>query len=651
MTVLNDLEKVKLYQDRVKAGENSLERWSPKAKQRMARYRNDAFEDDFTQDGHRISTPTGTAIIDAMYSSLTATDVEFHIDPRAYAKAVAARVAEKAVMDVWDETKASLKARYATKDALVVGIGWNKVGYDYASHDEVQPKTPEELDAEVDTIYGTALANGATPETLPDPDSVRELVDPEKVVEVVDRDRVVVDYVPWDRVVYDPTAKRVEDIKWIAQITYLTELEFKGNPMWREYVKNHSGTNSYKPLDDLGPDSRAMEEADSGTFQFRSQDDIEASDDDARYKVIEFWDLVQGTICTFPASGDFLLYEQANPFAFQDDMEDRNPFVPLVLRHDPDHVRGISDMELIEPALRELNRYRSALLNYLERYHPKVLVPSRAIGDTARTQMEAREPSFVELEDNIDASQIKELNMPQMPQEMFNMANRIEDQIREATGVSEVMRGLFPDRKRTATETAEVVAASSVRQSEKRSLMEDFYSNIAKRILWLLQTFGEGQIARIAEQDEDVDWVWSAEDITMEADLRIVLAPKVMRDQAWREERAMKLMSVVSPLPEANREGLLRKVLLDMGFSMAEIREVVNTPEDMEAQAQREAAQQADATAMQAEAAAVGQASGDPTIPGGVNDPLTVGEAFGPEGVMQDAAESMTGPMDILAGP
>lgn len=650
MAVLTDLEKKRLYSQRVKTGENAIDRWAPLARQRLLRYRNEAFEDDYTQDGHRISTPTGTSIIDSMYSSLTATDVEFAIDPRANAAAPQARVAEKAVGIVWDETKAPLKARYAVKDALVVGIGWNKVGYDYAEHDEVQDKTPEEMDAEVETVYGQALAAGADEKTLPRPEEVAASLDPEKIVTVVDRDRVVVDYVPWDRVVYDPTAKRYDDIRWVAQVSYLTEEEVKGNPMWREYVQKRG---NLRDLEDLQPDARAIEVHETGTFTFKPEQDIDPEEEDARYKVIEFWDLVNGTICTYAEAANFLLYEQPNPFAFQDDMEDRNPFVPLVLRHDPTSVRGISDMELIEPALRELNRYRSALLNYLERYHPKIFLPNRAITPEAQEQLESRKPELVGLEDAVQASEIKELAMPQLPQEMFNMAMRIEDQIREATGVSEVMRGLFPDRKRTATETAEVVAASSVRQSEKRSLMEDFYTNIAKRVLWLLQTFGEDQIARVAENEEDVDWVFNAEDITFEADLRVVLAPKQMRDQAWREERAMKLMSVVSPLPEVKRTGLVRKVLLDMGFSMAEIREVVMTDEEMQAEKEKEIANSEAEAAAQAEGQAVGAASGDPAIPGGINgpDPLTVGEAMGPEGVMASAATEMQGPMDILLGP
>lgn len=656
MAVRTDLEKVKLYKDRLKTGENALDRWAGAARLRESRYRNEVFEDDFTQDGHRISTPTGTSIIDAMFSSLTATDVEFNLDPKANADAAAARVAQRAVADVWEETKASTKSRHAVKDALIVGIGWVKVGYDYAAHEEVQTKTPEELSSEVEVRYGQALeAAGGDPDKLPAPEVVAASVDTEKLVEVVDRDRVVIDYVPWDRVVYDPTAKHREDIRWVGQVTYLTEEELKGNPMWRDYCRQRG---NLQALDDLKPDSRAIEVHETGHFTFKPEQDIDPLDEDARYKVVEMWDFVNRTICTYAENANFLLFEQANPFGFQDDMEDRNPFVPVVLRHDPSNVRGISDMELIEPALRELNRYRAALLNYIERYHPKILVPPRATNEASQEQLQSREPSFVELEEGIDPSQIKELQMPQLPQEMFNMAQRIEDQIREATGVSELMRGMFPDRKRTATETAEVVAASSVRQSEKRSLMEDFYTNIAKRVLWLLQTFGEEQIARIAEDEEDVDWVWKAEDITMEADLRVVLAPKVMKDQAWREERAMKLMSVVSPLPEVNKQGLIKKVLLDMGFSMSEYREVIMTEDDMQAEKEKEIANAEAEAAAVAEGQAVGAASGDPSVPGGINGPapseedlLTVKQMLGPEAVMSDAELSQQGPLDILAGP
>lgn len=648
-TVMTDRQKASLYADRLKRGEEARDRWAPDARRRLQVYKNLPNEEQFTIKGHRISTPTGPAIIDSMYSSLTAVDVEVSVTPQALGTDTQARVAEAAIMQTWREAKVPAKTRSAVKDALIVSFGAVKVGYDHAEHQEIVRRPRELISEELAAVYNSFRQSGQEP---PSPQDALAMVDTHEEVTIVDRDRIVVDYVPWQNVVWDPTAKRYEDIRWIAQITYLPIEEVRGNPAWREYVKEHYG--SYKFLDELQPNAKlAAVGEDDGQPTFIGDETVEVMSERAVVKVVEMWDLTLGsTFCTFVDGQDWLLDEDVNPFGFNDDMEDRNPYVFLTLRTDPTHVRGISDMELIEPSLYELNRYRSVLINYLERHAPKLVGPSRAMTQTGVDALESKDPKYVGLEEGFTANDVQPLNPPALPQEMFDMATRIENQIREATGVSEVMRGIFPDRKRTATETAEVVAASSARQSEKRTLMEDFYTNIARRILQLAQTYyKKPRIARLVGDVGDDVWEWDNESVTMEADLEVVLTPKQPRDRVWREERAMKLVNFVAPLPEANRLNLVKKVLLDMGFSEREIREVIRTEEEQDQEAARQAQNQAAAAALEAEGAAVGQASGDPNVPGGVNDPLSMAQAMGPEGVMADAAESMTGPMDVMLGP
>jgi hypothetical protein len=223
--------------------------------------------------------------------------------------------------------------------------------------------------------------------------------------------------------------------------------------------------------------------------------------------------------------------------------------------------------------------------------------------------------------------------------------------------VSEVARGVFPDRKRTATETAEVVSAASARQSEKRNLMEEFYGNIARRILHMMQTFYDTErISKLVDVEGDIEWAWSNEDVTMDVALEVVLAPKQPRDSAWREERALKLVNFVAPIiQQPALHPMARLALKEMGYSMEVIRTVLPTEEELARLQEQQAQQEADAAGMAAEAQAVGAASGDPTIPGGVNGPpaeMSMTEQMGPAGIYEDAASqvgaSATG---YLAGP
>lgn len=644
---LSDEDKAALYGERIKKCEKSMAKWSDAARQRISRYQNKPTVDSYSVKGNRVNVPTGTAIIDSMFSSLTAVDVQVAVRPAAHGTSDQARVAEQAIKEVWREQKVAEKARHAIKDALVVGLGWLKVSYEYEEHTETQQKTDQDIDEEVGSMYDMAEQMGVPP---PDPATVGAEVQPTKEVTIVDRDRVVVDYLPWDKVLYDPTARRYEDIEHITQVNIMRLDEVQDNPAFQEYVKLHSGK-GLKPLKELKADSRIEKER----YGYERAEEYDASPDDDRVTVFEHHNLRRGTICTFARGEKWLLNEQPLPTAFADDMEDRNLYVPLVLRTDPDAVRGISDMELIIPSLDELNRHRSALINHIERYVTKVVGPERAFTDAGKEAFESKEPAFVGLEDGVDAGQVQPLQPPQLPSEVYALAERIENQIREATGVSEIMRGIFPDRKRTATETTEVVAASAARQAEKRSLMETFFTSIARRVLFFLQMTDEERVSRLAEEGGDVVWEWTPEDITMEADLEVSLAPKQYFGPAEKEERAMKLLNFVGALPDdiIDRTALVKHALQEMEYPMNVISEILKLPEEQQEAQQAEIAKQAQL----AEAQGVGAASGDPNIAGGATgqlgfDPLVPGQPPNIEAAMGMTAEEgqETGPMDYIIG-
>ena len=116
--------------------------------------------------------------------------------------------------------------------------------------------------------------------------------------------------------------------------------------------------------------------------------------------------------------------------------------------------------------------------------------PEDALTPEGKTALSNTEyGAYVSIAREADASQVQAMSPPVLPSEAFDMEQRIQQSIYEATGANELMRGLFPDRKRTATETSEVVSASNARQSEKRNTLQEFWENIAWRILQLMQMF------------------------------------------------------------------------------------------------------------------------------------------------------------------
>lgn len=573
-----DADKTKVYEHRLKLAEDDFRKWEKEARDAISRYENVPKEDQYTPTGHRVNVPSGTAIIDALFSSLTATDVDVLVSNMGQGSTDQADLATAALAKEWRIARVQQRANKAIKDALLCGIGWVKVGYDYQEATTTMPRLQEDIRREVTNLVNSRIESGDEV----DMDEILSGVPLVNEVQYALRDRIVVDYVPWDMVRFDPTAKQVEDIRWIAQITKLPAHEVKENEIFREYAKRSRG--GLRKLEELDPDS-SIESRGLG---------IDPDDDDERITVIEFWDFETGTVCTFAKGKDWLLNETANPFSLNLDMQDKSPFVPLVLRVSPQRVRGVSDMALVLPTLDELNMYRSRLATYLERMSPKLLGPEDGLTDAGKENLRSREyGAYVEYAQTADPGAFRPLDPPAMPSEIFDVPTRLEQQIREATGVNELMRGLFPDRKRTATETAEVVSASAARQAEKRNTLEQFYIDVAKRMLQLMQMFYDApRMLRYVTDFGDVPWQWDAEDLQFEYDLELSLTPKESETRQSRRDDALAMLNVLGPLSQPGPDGssavdvktLLKWFLMNYGLDRSDVAELLNTPGQQQTQ-------------------------------------------------------------------
>jgi cytochrome c1 len=578
----SDEAKLKVYAHRIALAQNKHDQWAGLGREWVNRYENKPNPKQFSGNGHHVSVPTGTSIIDSLFSSLTATDVSAMVQALGQGTRDQEELATAALSKEWEVAKVNQRVARAVKDSLLVGIGWVKTGFEYRSTVETVARKQEAISADVQALLDEAEANGHDI----DAQTIGNLVPVEEQVEKVLTERIVVDYVPWDKVLWDPTAKQVEDIRWVAQVTLMHPEEVKNHPVWKEYCARNK---TARKLRDLGGDSFV----DLGVGS-------EQNKEEERVTVVELYDFETGTVCTFPRNGDFLLHEGVNPFALNEDLEDKSPFVPLVLRQSPGRVRGISEMEVLMPTLEEMDLYHSKLATYLERMAPKVLGPKGALTDSGREAMASQEyGAFVELETGYDASQVQDFKPPTLPAEVFGVPDKLEQAAREATGVNELMRGLFPDRKRTATETAEVVQSSAARQAEKRVQFERFLEAIARRILQLMQMYYTAdRMVRYVDRRGPVEWSWNADDIILESRLQVVLTPKEVKNWQSRRDDALAVLNILGPLAQPGPNGdsvvdqaaLLEYVLEELALPKTVVATLLNLPEEQ--QAQQMAAQQ-----------------------------------------------------------
>ncbi len=625
----SDADKIKVYDHRVRLAEEQNKKWHPAVRSFWSRY--ETFHRDLamTGNGHYISgsTPMVVGNIDSQYSSMTSADIDLTVVPKGRTTEDEAYIAQAALKEEWLVTKAQDRGNVAVKDGVIGGIGFVKVGYEYYEAETEVPRSQADVIAEIEQLLGEADGvKGA-----PDARAIIEMVPVTHSENTVLTDRIVVDYVPWDMFLWDAAAKQWTDVSWVAQKKMMGLDEVKYDPTFQEYTRSRKNG---KLLDAMKADSHIDKDI-LGAF-------ATVEKEDERVTVYTIYDFETGTICTWAKGAKFLLNETVNPFALNPDYEDKNPFVPIILRKTSSRVRGISEVEVLRDIATEIDLYDSRLATFIERNSGKILAQERVFSDAGKEAMRSQEIGAV-VEVTVDDIQrnIMPLTPPQMPAEAFLMPEKLEQKGRDATGVSELQRGLFPDRKRTATETTEVVAASATRASEKRNALEDFWLAIARRILQLMQMFYEAdRVIRLSDDEVDISWDYNAADIAGTYGLEISLTPKETKSWQQRRDDALATLNIIGPLAQPGPDGttpvdvteLLRWVLAEMNTPRRVIRLLLNLPEEQQVQAfntiQNQAAQQS---------AAGGQVRAD-LIPGPLSAPA-----------LAAAANTGTIPPEVLA--
>jgi len=578
---------LKVYARRLSMADVDYQKREPEYKLWVSRYRNEVNEEQIDEDGHRVNVAKGIGVIDTMFSSLTAVEVAFITKKIGKGTEQQAIASTKALNQAMRDTKMTKRARKAIKDSLIQDIGWVKVYYDYVEDVEVRDRPASAVTMQV------AQLRGAEPDLTDE--QVAELVPLTEEVDIVLRDRICVDYVRPEDIRYDVSAKQIEDCRWVAQYTKLPAEEVRQNPQWRAFVLERYGkANGEQMLEDLEGDTVVGAGLDYQDVEGLGNDD---TNDDARVTVCEMWDLETGLVTTFPRTHtDLVLYQRTNPLMLNLDLEDRNPFKPLIIRDDPENLEGLGDMRVIQPSLEELDEWRSHIATHGLRSIPKVFGPKDALGGQAKKALTNDEwNAYVGLEAGHSFQEVGTMPFSPVQQEVYGLTESIQMEVEEATGMNDLTRGVFPSKRTTATEAQIVTTAGQARQGERRGSLEDWYIDIARCALQLMQKFydKERMVTFVDEAGEEFEWTFTNEDIAIEANIEIAITPKESLTREERFQRAIFISNMMAPLPETDRTSLFSWVLREAGLDEDLIRTIVKPPEEVEAQALSDQSQQA----------------------------------------------------------
>lgn len=504
----------------------------------------------------RITVNVSFGTINVIFPSVSVNYPKITVQPNQPEEELRAAVVEGLVNWQWKHFGFQPQFRLATKDWLMLGHGWLKVGYSF-KEEEVklgEDELYEEYEAQRAEADEYAAQFPEMANELPTDDQIAEHLGDTKLVTVEDQpfvERVS----PFDMFV-DPAATCLEDARWICQriIRPLHEVQNDPNykPSVRKAVQGDMSTYSYR--DD---------------FSARQRENYQ--NPELSYVTIwEFYDLDTQTMCVWANDmDDYLTDSHEMPFAFG------HPYVMIRNYDVPEFFYPMGDLESIESLQMELNKTRSQMMQARKKFARKYLFKESAFGSEGRQALASDiDNTFVPVAD--EGTPFQELVQPlpqvQFPPEIYNYTQVVEQDIATVSGVSEYQRGQVPETRRTATEAAIISDSVSARSADKLATVETALSLVARRIVQVTQQFVTGeQVYRVMGPDGLFVWIpWSREEIQGEFDFAVEAGSTQPMNETVRRQTAIALSQTMGPFVQMGvvDPAQLARYLLQYGFGV-----------------------------------------------------------------------------------
>lgn len=156
----------------------------------------------------------------------------------------------------------------------------------------------------------------------------------------------------------------------------------------------------------------------------------------------------------------------------------RLPYFESIFSPDPDHFWGLPDAQILEPYQLEKNETRTLMMKYRRANIAKLVAKRGAITEQEAAKLVGEDVAAVIFKENDDP--IDKLNPADMPGSLIAHDGVLTQDTREAVGFSRNQLGEFQSRRgdTSATEAAEVAAASDIRVDERRDILADMLTEL-----------------------------------------------------------------------------------------------------------------------------------------------------------------------------
>lgn len=498
--------------------------------------------------------------INTMAPAVAINNPRFVVNARNPESAPQAIITEEVLNWLWRTYNYQREFRLGVLDWLICGLGWIKCGYKFTKPPEPKPADTNQPDSE-DT-------SGAD-EGIDDRDDIPGNVESEMLM--WNEDRPFIERISVFDMFVDPDARHPKEMRWIAQRTWRAVQDVQVDSRYSPTVRRKvSGSSWDRWSDDGQGDARSdSDKPNPGAIQY--------------CEVVEFYDMKRYTVCTFAAQGSdeeahdgFLIKPTPQPYGFG------HPFVMLRNYEIPDHFYPIGDVAQIESLQLELNETRTQMFNYRKKFRRAwTYARDRFDKDGVDAMQSERDNVFIPVQGDGDPeTALRPVPAVMSPPEFFDQSAMITNDIDRVSGVNDYMRGAPQQQiRRTATEAAMIQDASNARAQDRLAKIEGVLSEVAERIVGLMQQYTTGdQVARIVTMPVR-GWVnYDADRVRGQFDFEVQGGSTEPRNETFRRQSALQIVDSSIPFMEQGVVNMpaLYQELLSKGFGIKDAGRFVN---------------------------------------------------------------------------
>jgi len=494
--------------------------------------------------GDRLLVNVAFSTINTLAPAIAIGRPKINVNPRRPEDGDKAVVTESIINYWWQHYGCQPEFQRAAKDYLIIGHGWVKTGYRFVE------------EAKLDDIQDTA-DEAASRENPPTGDVESTFV--------IREDRPFLERVDPFNMYVDPYATDMNDLRWIAQKSRRTLKDVKNDERY-----------DYTARQNVGP---AINTA-VADYLATNAYDYNYDSEEAMCNIYEYYNVDTGEMCIFSDTGDkFLVKPVKMPYVFG------HPFIMLRNYEIPGFFYPMGELEAIEPLQYELNETRTQMMNHRKRFSRKYLFSESAFDDAGRQALASDDDNVLvpvkgnENLQNVVAAMPAYINPP----EFYKMSESIEADIDRVSGVSEYQRGIIPETTRTAREASIIAESGNARVAEKLIDIENCIAACASNLIMLAQQYLTGeQTVRIVGSENAPVWLTFDKDyISGEFDFNVEAGSTAPRNEAFRRDMAMQIVSAMQPFAQAGLVNLpkLAEYVLSTGFGVKNAGAFLQSPE------------------------------------------------------------------------